>query len=101
MAIRSELTECVTILTENKCSLLKTLTYEKFLKSYDTRAKIVPLGYISSKTKIYSVTIPIPPAELSNVPFIGILWNNAEYTFTAPLKPYCRKFLIGNIKPIA
>lgn len=103
--MRAKFTECVTMLTENKCISSEVLTYEKFLKSYETRATITPIGYTSDETKIYSIIIPMPPAVLSNVSFIGVMWNGVEYVFTAPLKVHQNtmhhsiQFLCGTIKP--
>ena len=105
MCIRAKLTEKVTMLIENKCNLQKLLVYERYVKSYDTRAKIIPVGYAEGK-KIYSIIIPMPPAMLSQLSFTGVLWNGSEYVFTSPLKikggtTHNRvQFLCGTIKPV-
>ncbi len=108
--MRSRLIERVTMLTENKCSLPKTLVYEKFSKSYDTRATITPIGYTTDEVKVYSIIIPMPPAIFSNVSFAGIMWNSMEYVFSSPLKEWSSsqrlknnqmKFLKGIITPVA
>lgn len=108
VCMRSRFAECVTMLIKNECHPTKTLTYEKFLKSYDTRATIIPIGYTSDEIRIYSVVIPTPPIVLSSKSFIGLIWNNIEYVFISPLKikqnPKMRnrvQFLHGIIKSVA
>ena len=88
--IRSQLTEQVTILVEN--TVTDELSYERYVKCYETRANIQPLGQTADR-KCYLITLPYVPTKFSGIQPVGVLWNDMEYIFISHLKPCGRGFL--------
>lgn len=102
-SIRSQFTEQITILSRMPEDWsVDTLVLEKYIKCYTTRAKIIPLGYDTNETPVYSIKLLAPPAKFQHMSFAGVLWHNREYMFISPLKLKQNDFIgfiTSKIKP--